>query len=151
MNNFIKQALKYGVVGIMNTLLTALTIWLLMRFAFQVTGDVEASSLAVSVSNGIGYIVGLVNSFIWNRKWTFKSSRKWRSDLFRFIVAFLICYIPQLLLVNALNTYVELRSFHYELLGREFVVSYAYVWQLAGIVFYTVLNFLLNKYYTFNK
>lgn len=151
MNNFITQVLKYGIVGVMNTLLTILTIWLLMRFAFHVTGDTGASSLAVSVSNVVGYVVGLINSFIWNRKWTFNSSRKWKTDLFRFIIAFLICFIPQLLLVNALNTYVHHRSFHFELLNREIIVSFAYIWQLTGIVFYTVLNFLLNKYYTFKK
>ena len=149
--NFIVQALKYGVVGVMNTLITAFTIWILMHFVFGIKGDVTASTVAVSVSNTIGYIVGVINSFLWNRSWTFKSEKNWRSDLWKFTVAFLICFLSQLVLVNLLNTYVDLTSLQFTLFGKEFLVSFAYICQLIGIVFYSVMNFLCNKYYTFKK
>lgn len=151
MRNFIVQALKYGVVGVMNTLITAVAIWIMMHFVFGIKGDSDASTLAVSISNVVGYVLGLINSFFWNRSWTFKSKKKWRTDLWKFIVSFLICFLPQLLLVNLLNTYVNLSSIQFTLLGREFLMSFAYVCQLIGIVFYTVMNFLCNKYFTFRK
>jgi Predicted membrane protein len=149
--NFIVQALKYGVVGVMNTLITAFTIWILMHFVFGIKGDMTASTVAVSVSNTIGYIVGVINSFLWNRSWTFKSEKNWMSDLWKFTAAFLICFLSQLVLVNLLNTYVNLTSLQFTLFGKEFPVSFAYICQLIGIVFYSVMNFLCNKYYTFKK
>ena len=150
-DNFIVQALKYGVVGMMNTLLTAITIWIFMHFVFGIKGDMNASTVAISVSNTVGYVVGLINSFLWNRSWTFKSDKSWKTDLWKFTAAFLICFLSQLLLVNLLNTYVNLTSVHFVLLGKEYLVSFAYICQLIGIVFYTVINFLCNKYYTFKK
>lgn len=151
MNKFITQALKYGVVGIMNTLLTAVTIWLILHFVFFVRKDADASALAISVSNVVGYIVGLINSFIWNRSWTFKSQQSWKGDFLRFVAAFLVCYIPQLLLVMLLNTLNIIPSLQFDLLGSHYVITSAYLCQLIGIVFYTALNFLCNKYYTFRK
>ena len=148
---FFTEAIKYGVVGIMNTLLTAFTIWLMMHFIFNAQRGNEVSSVAISISNIVGYAVGLINSFIWNRKWTFKSNSNWQADLLRFIVAFLICYIPQLLLVNGLNNYANLPSLELTFLNHSFFVTSAYICQLIGIIFYTVLNFLSNKYYTFKK
>jgi putative flippase GtrA len=147
----IKEAFKYGVVGVMNTLLTALTIWLIMHFLFYTKEKEAVSSVAISVSNVVGYAVGLLNSFIWNRNWTFKSHHSWKKDFLKFITAFLICYIPQLALVNILNNYADLPSLEYEFLSRSYFITSAYICQLAGIVFFTVFNFLCNKYYTFKK
>jgi len=149
--SFFTEAIKYGIVGIMNTLLTALTIWLVMHFIFNAQGENEVSSSAISISNIVGYIIGLINSFIWNRKWTFKSNSNWKADFLRFILAFLVCYIPQLLLVNGLNNYANLSSLELTLLNHSYIITSAYICQLIGIVFYTVLNFLSNKYYTFKK
>jgi putative flippase GtrA len=61
----------------------------------------------------------------------------------------LICFIPQLLLVNFLNTHINGTDFHFIIGNQPLVVNFAYICQLIGIVFYTSLNFLCNKYYTF--
>jgi putative flippase GtrA len=142
--DFWLQATKYGIVGIMNTLLTAVTIWIMMHPVFQTGKEENVSPVVITVSNIIGYAVGLINSFVWNRKWTFQSKNHWGGDFIRFVAAFLICYIPQLLLVNVLNTYTRISV---EI--GPLAISHAYTCQLIGIVFYTALNFLLNKYYTF--
>jgi putative flippase GtrA len=146
---FLLQLFKYSVVGVANTLLTAVVIGLMMRFLFQIRGGSAASSVAVSVSNITGYVAGLINSFIWNRKWTFHSRTHWQADFFRFIVAFLLCYLPQLLLVMILNRYALIPPLDIRVAGFAATLSPAYLCQLAGIVFYTALNFLCNKYYTF--
>ena len=150
-NSFLVQALKYGVVGVMNTLLTAITIWIMMHFVFRIGNEDEVSSAAISISNVVGYLVGLINSFLWNRKWTFKSKKNWKVDFIKFIFVFLICFIPQLLLVNILNTYINITALEFDIFNQHYVISFAYICQLIGIVFYTVLNFLCNKYYTFRK
>ncbi|GHV56317.1 cell wall teichoic acid glycosylation protein GtcA [Bacteroidia bacterium] len=146
---FIVQVFKYGIVGVLNTLLTAVVIWVMMHFVFQVKGERDASSMVISVSNITGYVSGFINSFIWNRKWTFHSRKNWKIDFLRFVGAFLICYIPQLLLVMLLNSYANISPLKLHALGFESLMSSAYLCQLIGMVFYTALNFLCNKYYTF--
>jgi putative flippase GtrA len=150
-NKFIIQAFKYGIVGVLNTLVTAIIIWLMMRFVFNLKGEQEATSAAVSLSNIAGYAAGLINSFVWNRKWTFKSKKNWRTDFFKFMGAFLICYIPQLLLVMLLNRSTLIPSLHFDFPKKEYILTSAYICQLAGIICYTLLNFLCNKYYTFKE
>jgi len=118
------QFIKFGIVGVSNTLLTALTIWILLKVLH----------CSPYFSNIVGYIVGLVNSFIWNRKWTFDSKTKVTDTLFKFILTFGVSYLFQLG-----NLYILL---HYTSID-------SYVSQLLSIVVYTGINFVLNKIYTF--
>jgi putative flippase GtrA len=120
------QFIKFGIVGISNTLLTALIIWILLKV-------LHCSDY---FSNFAGYIVGLLNSFIWNRKWTFESKTKVSATLFKFILTFAICYILQLG-----NLYLLLHFTHID----------SYICQLLSIVVYTIINFILNKNYTFKN
>jgi putative flippase GtrA len=144
---WIVQACKYGIVGVANTLLTVAVIGLMMHFLY---GAIDAD-LAISLSNITGYVAGLVNSFVWNRKWTFRSRTGWKLDFLKFTGAFLVCYIPQLLLVMLMNKYAHLPSLDLHVWGFDATLAPAYLCQLSGIVFYTVLNFLFNKYYTFKS
>ena len=146
---FIVQFFKYGMVGVLNTLVCAIVIWLVMNFVFQIRGEREASPIAISISNITGYVSGLINSFVFNRKWTFRSRGNWKIEFMKFIGAFLICYIPQLLLVMGLNRYATIPSLQFHAGVHEYTITSAYICQLIGMVFYTLLNFLLNKYYTF--
>jgi len=120
------QFLKFGIVGISNTLITALTIWLFLKVLH--CSDYFA--------NFTGYILGLINSFIWNRKWTFESKTKVSATLFKFIATFAISYLFQLG-----NLYLLLHYTHID----------PYFCQLLSIVVYTILNFVLNKTYTFKN
>ncbi len=149
--NTIYQLLKYGIVGVMNTLLTAVVIWAVLKFGFGVVSEEKATSLQMVVSNFAGYAVGLVNSFVFNRNWTFKSKGNWKTGFLKFVLAFAICYMIQLGVVLALNKYVSIPTFEFNALGGDYVITSSYICQLIGIVFYTGLNFFFNKYYTFKK
>ena len=120
------QILKFFIVGISNTLLTALTIWLLLK----VLGCSDY------ISNIVGYFVGLINSFIWNRKWTFTSNTKVKDTILKFIVTFAISYLFQLGNLYFLLHFTQIDS---------------YLCQLLSIGVYTCINFVLNKYYTFKS
>ena len=120
------QLIKFGLVGVVNTLLTAGTIWILLKvFHFS-----------DYFSNILGYTIGLTNSFIWNRRWTFESTLNIKDTLLRFIITFAICYLIQLG-----NLYILL----------HFTTFSSYICQLLSIIVYTVINFSLNKYYTFKS
>ena len=123
---FFVEAFKYGIVGIINTLLTLLIIWL-MR-------SVIGTSLIVA--NVTGYTAGFLNSFILNRSWTFKCNNNWKKEFLKFLAAFAICYLIQLAFVLFLEKQTSLQERYTTLLG---------------MIVYTGINFLLNKYFTFKN
>ncbi len=56
------QFLKFGVVGISNTLLTFAVYTLLLK----------GFGVWYLAASAIGFVVGAVNGFLWNRRWTFR-------------------------------------------------------------------------------
>ena len=56
------QFLKFGIVGVSNTLLTFAVYTLLLK----------VFGVWYVAASGIGFAVGAVNGFLWNRAWTFK-------------------------------------------------------------------------------
>lgn len=121
----VKQAIKYGIVGVGNTLITAVVIWVMMK-------GLGCSDV---VSNIVGYAAGVVNSFIWNKQWTFRASDAgWVASAVRFGVVFGVCYLLQLGLMLYLQRHLAIDPYYN---------------QLIAMAFYTVINFVMNKFYTF--
>jgi putative flippase GtrA len=60
----IRQAAKFGTVGLINTGLTLAIIYLMGN----------ALHIPYLIANGIGYMAGFINSFVWNQAWTFRAS-----------------------------------------------------------------------------
>ena len=105
----IKQAIKYGVVGLSNTLITMIDIWVMMKLFGCREG----------LSNLTGYVAGILNSFIWNKQWTFKgSSTGWTKGAVRFTIAFIICYALQYGLVLILNSRLTIDHYYNHLIGK---------------------------------
>lgn len=119
------QFMRFICVGFINTAVTYAVFTVLVEFL-----DTE-----YTWANLWGYIAGVINSFIWNKTWVF---RKKNSGIFReaalFILIFAICYGIQ---------YVCLR------LLAEGAGLNEYIAQLAAMCVYTVLNFILNRTFTF--
>jgi putative flippase GtrA len=122
--NFLIQLFKYGIVGLSNTLLTALVIWVMMKPLAQ----------SSNLSNVVGYVAGIINSFIWNKQWTFKSSDAWKGSAIRFALVFGICYLLQFGLLNYLDRHLLIEPYYN---------------QLLAMVFFTAINFPMNKFFTF--
>ncbi|MCM1021826.1 MAG: GtrA family protein [Muribaculum sp.] len=133
------QFIKYACVGVLNTLVT-------LVFIFVCKSVFGINPL---VSNAIGYIVGVINSFLWNKNWVFKSSGSYTPEAIRFIVGFLVCYGLQLLTVWLLSYKSELSMFRCNIAG--FVLSGYGVATLIGNVVYTLSNFAFNKLITFRR
>lgn len=127
LNESQKQFVKYGLVGVMNTGITWLAMLVLMNL-FHVSH---------MIANPIGYILGLINSFIMNKSWTFKSTGPVKKESYMFFAVFIVCFFIQYLLSNILLI---------ETLGIEKNIA-----QLPGMVVYTVLGYFGNKLLTFKK
>ena len=119
-----RQFIKFGLVGILNTLITLTIIFLFMKV-------LKASYI---LSNVVGYILGFINSFILNKIWTFKSKGHVGKESFYFIVIFLVCYSIQLGFLIILKEKLLIKA------------EYA---QIIAMGLYTIMNFTGNKYITF--
>jgi putative flippase GtrA len=130
------QFLKYAIVGVMNTLLTLVVIFV-CKSVFGVNAY---------VSNAIGYLVGVINSFVWNRNWVFKSNGRFSRQAVHFIVGFFICYAIQFAVVWGLNQFtlkdIEVNIVVMTLSGYGIAT-------LIGNVCYTLCNFVYNRLVTF--
>ena len=118
------QAIKWGAVGVLNTAVT-LGVIFVMKYLLKID-DV--------VSNAVGYIAGFVNSFWFNKNWTFASKGHIGKEIAKFVAVFAVCYLIQL------GTMLALRD------GVKWGFELA---QLISIVVYTGLNFVGNKLFTF--
>lgn len=135
----IVQLSKYALVGAMNTLLTLCVIFL-CKSVFGVNPY---------LSNGIGYFVGLVNSFLWNRSWVFHAGEgKIHHQAVRFLLGFALCYTIQFFVVWLLNqsSFGEIRI---DILG--FTLSGYGIATLIGNIVYTMSNFLYNRLVAFRQ
>ncbi len=131
------QFVKYCMVGVLNTLVTFGVIYICKSFL----------GLNLYVCNALGYIAGLINSFVCNKQWVFHSSGGYRREALVFVLGFLLCYGVQLLTVWLINS-SPLGPTVYNLTPRIAISGYG-IATLAGNIVYTIANFIYNKFVTF--
>jgi putative flippase GtrA len=120
----LREAIRYGLVGVLNTLVG------FAAFSFCL----YVLRLDPGLSDVLSYIVGLANSFFWNRRWTFNSRGRATRQLLPFIVVFAVSFLVQYLVFNLAKG----------VLGAGPVLAY-----VCGMIVYTGLGYLGNKRFTF--
>ncbi|CAK7192946.1 hypothetical protein COMNV_01156 [Commensalibacter sp. Nvir] len=115
------QLIKYVVVGLANTLVTAIVIFTLMHLGTN-----------LYTSNAMGYIIGIIFSFVVNSKFTFITSLT-VNKFAKFIIVCFFCYLCNL---AAIKLFLHLKP------------QKLYEAQLVGMCFYTAIGFFLNKYWS---
>lgn len=131
------QLLKYGVIGVLNTLIT-LVVFYLMNTQL---------GLPYGISNVVGYVLGVINSFVWNRNWVFKTKNDVKREALLFVVGFLLCLSLQLIVSWILLEGVGMKDLTVDWLpmkkpGQNIVMILA-----MGV--YTVANYIYNRMVTF--
>jgi putative flippase GtrA len=79
---WLEQAVKFGAVGVLNTLVD-------LGLYFVLTRWLGLSGLPV-LAKGISYGAGILNSFLWNRNWTFRSQASAWKTLLPFVLVNLV-------------------------------------------------------------
>lgn len=131
------QFAKFLLVGGGNTLVTLMVILILK----------SVMSVNPWVSNAVGYVAGMINSFLWNKMWVFRSrSRRFHVEALRFLVGFLVCYAGQLAVTFAFTSFLDGCEW---LLPGGFTLSGYGLATIIGMGFYTVCNFIYNRVVTF--
>lgn len=122
--NFIKQFVKFGLVGVSNTVISLAVYYGLLYLGVHYL-----------IANTVGFIVSVLNAYYWNKKYVFKNAETKTSKVL-------------------LKTYVSYGSTFLLGTGLMFVmVHYLRVPEtVAPIINLLVtipLNFLLNKFWAF--
>lgn len=98
--------------------------------------ELGVSSVDAALANVLGYSAGVVNSFVWNRYWTFKARDRAGSQLRRFLLLNVACLLLSSASLFAFTDY----------LGW----AYKGVW-LVTMTVVTGLNFGLSKVWVFER
>lgn len=128
MRDALRQALRFGAVGMVNTAVGLGTIWLAM-----------ALGAAPLPANALGYGLGLCVSFVLNRSWTFRRAGGARAgaglgEAGRFLAAFAIAWSLNLAVLWTLLRVTEVSP---------------YLLQIAAMATYTLAFFLLCRTWVF--
>lgn len=107
----------------------------------------EIIGLKLMLADVIGYIAGLINSFIWNKKWVFKSHNRIEKEMALFIGGFLICFGLQFVTVLVLRD--PMKALEINILGIDSDTFGEYVAVCVGMVVYTLSNYAYNRFVTF--
>lgn len=132
MNKLLQSSLvRFLVVGVGNTLLSAILMFLL-------------EDLGYWPSSAIAYVAGAVMSFFLNRSFTFHSQEKLGRSAVKFAVNVAVCYVLAFSIAQPLGRLV---------LGRMGLEG---IWlerltKLGGMGLYTLLNYFGQRFFAFRK
>ncbi|MCF0181911.1 MAG: GtrA family protein [Muribaculaceae bacterium] len=134
------QLLKYGVIGMSNTLITLIAFYVLNTLC----------GMPYGAANVIGYVLGVLNSFYWNRQWVFKTKNDVKREAFFFGVGFFLCLSLQLLvswfLLEGLGWkhMSEISWLPMKKTGQNIVM-------IISMAIYTIANYIYNRTVTFKE
>lgn len=134
----LRQFVKFGIVGVSGTIID-LGILNLLIF---ITG--YASGVWFPFFKGASTSIAIVNSYVWNRKWTFKSQND--AKVMEFSKFFIISVI-------GLGINVGVASFIVNIMPRPANISphlWANVGAISAISVSLIWNFLCYKFVVFN-
>lgn len=118
------QIIRFILVGFSNAVITYI-IYVIMRWM----------NFPPGLSNAVGYIAALINSFIWSKLWVFQTRRTnlWR-EIICFALAFLLAYGCQFVFFKTMIFHADINE---------------YLVQFLGLFIYGAVNFVVNRRVTF--
>lgn len=132
------QLLKYGIIGISNTLITLAVFYVVNTLL----------GYGYALANTLGYVLGVVNSFVWNRTWVFRTQGNVLREASLFVLGFIVCYALQMgfsqwLLTTPLAD-VQLAWLPMKNTGNNIIMC-------LSMVVYTLANYVYNRFVTFKQ
>jgi putative flippase GtrA len=123
----VRQFLKFGIVGASGTLVNFVIYHTLLHFDAQIW-----------LAYAVGFIIGGVNNYWWNRHWTFRSKgHPWR-ELGQFITVSAVALVISEFVLIVVERHIP----------QTFPHRNSATW-LAATVVGMGWNFFVNKYWTF--
>jgi putative flippase GtrA len=114
-----KQAGKFGLIGVLNTVIDY-TIFISLTKIFSIPLD------RVWVAKFFSGSVAMANSFYFNRRWVFHHVDHTGKRAFRFVVTTLVAvYIIQILVVQFFSTHTFVGTFFYDIANSLGIITLA--------------------------
>jgi putative flippase GtrA len=149
----IRQFSRFLIVGFSNFAISFAVFfllynyWKLSSFFYGLLGQagkglensilqLGASSLDATLANIVGYAAGVINSFIWNKLWTFKAKHETAAQFGRFLTLNLSCLLLSSACLFLFTDY----------LGWPYLP----IWFIT-MGFVTLLNFMISKSWVFGS
>ena len=126
------KLIKFLIVGVLNTLVGAGIMFLLYN----------VGHCSYWVSSAANYIVGSILSFFLNKHFTFQNKDSMKHTVPRFILNVAVCYLVAYGVAKPLARY---------LMSGFAVNVQENVAMLAGMVFYTGLNYFGQRFFAFKE
>jgi len=117
--------IKFSIVGVSNTLVSLVLFYILFEFL----------GVYYIIASTLGYIVGLINSYFWNLRWTFRH-RHSSGVLVKFIIVNVIALSLKLTIISILVESFLMPELFAEIIAMGFAI---------------VVNFGGNRFWTFSK
>jgi putative flippase GtrA len=125
LNPNIRQFLKYVLVGFLNTGVFYGIYYIMLQFGFF---------YATAVT--VGTVVGIINSYFWNKYFTFKSRKKSVGETLKFLTVYGVQYLSNLFVIFMCINYIGISA------------------ELAGIVAIGIglfISFFGHKFWSFRN
>ncbi|MDU8003891.1 MAG: GtrA family protein [Klebsiella sp.] len=119
--NTSREAVRYIIVGLANTAMTAVVIFGLVH-----------AGVGIYPSNATGYVVGIIFSFVMNAKFTFSTTLS-PLRFIKFVSTCAFCYILNLIAMKVFFIVIP---------------DAIYTAQVVGMIIYTTAGFIINKYWS---
>ncbi len=121
----IKQFIKFGLVGISNTLIALIVYYIFLFLGCNYL-----------VSNTLAWLVSVLNAYFWNNRYVFKNDVYWLKALLKTYLSYGFSFILSMVLLWALV----------KMLGISQIVA-----PILVLLITTPMNFAMNKYWTFRR
>ncbi|WP_367618591.1 GtrA family protein [Paenibacillus andongensis] len=118
------QSIKFLIIGILNTVVGYLIYFVCLKFF----------DLNYIFSLLYAHVLGVLHSYFWNSKWTFKKGRKTYKNLLKFSGVYGVSFLINLLVLYILINYLSLTP----LLSQGFALFIT-----------TLISFIGHKYWSF--
>ena len=128
-NNYL-QFLKFGIVGISNTVVSYGVYYVCVSFF----------NIHYIAANTIAFVIGVLNSFYWNKKFVFKGLSGKKEHFKALLKLYMTNIFTGVFLSNSM-LFIEV-----ELLHIDKIIA-----PLINIALIMPINYLISKYWAFNK
>ena len=125
-NNLFKyQKIRFLFVGGLNTLVGYGSFAVLLFF-----------NVNYLIANTISYIIGVIHSYFWNKKFTFKSNNKSPKELVRFIFVYIINYLAGMFILYVLVDIIGINQ---------------YISGILNLITTTIISWFGHEYFSFKR
>jgi putative flippase GtrA len=139
------QIAKFIDIGILNTLVDWGTLILLMSsfrnyIKIEPTYNIISGIAIYSLYKSISFVVATINSYYWNKYWTFPQAdnKKSKTEFFQFLIASTIGFGINVAVSTYVFSYVRPGSFHinqWGLIGAAFGTLFGLTWNFLAYKF----------------